>query len=43
VEVLPDAMSPRILRAGIAIDVAAANAYVERQGSPQQGDLSNKR
>jgi hypothetical protein len=33
VEALPDAMSPRVLRAEIAIDLMAANAYVERHGS----------
>jgi hypothetical protein len=33
VEALPDAMSPRVLRAEIAIDLAGANAYVERYGS----------
>ena len=30
---LPDAMSPRVLRAEIAIDLAAANDYVARHGS----------
>ena len=32
-EALPDAMSPRVLRAEIELDVAAANAYVPRHGS----------
>ena len=32
-EALPDAMSPRVLRAEIAIDLAAANDYVARHGS----------
>jgi hypothetical protein len=32
-EALPDAMSPRILRPEIAIDLAAANDYVARHGS----------
>ena len=30
---VPAAMSPRILRAQIALDLAAANAYVARYGS----------
>ena len=30
---LPDAMSPRVLRAEIEIDLAAANDYVARHGS----------
>ena len=32
-EALPDAMSPRVMRAKIAIDLAAANDYVARHGS----------
>ena len=32
-EALPDAMSPRVLRAEIEIDLAAANDYVARHGS----------
>jgi len=32
-EALPDAMSPRILRAEIQLDLAAANDYVARHGS----------
>jgi hypothetical protein len=32
-EALPRAMSPRVLRAEIAIDLAAANDYVARHGS----------
>jgi hypothetical protein len=32
-EALPDAMSPRVLRAEIETDVAAANDYVARHGS----------
>jgi hypothetical protein len=32
-EALPDAMSPRVLRAQIAMDLAAANDYVARHGS----------
>jgi hypothetical protein len=32
-EALPDAMSPRVLRAEIAIDLAAENDYVARYGS----------
>jgi len=32
-EALPDAMCPRILRAAIAIDLAAANDYVAQHGS----------
>jgi hypothetical protein len=32
-EALPDAMRPRVLRAAIAIDVAAANDYVAQHGS----------
>ena len=32
-EALPDSMSPRVLRAEIAIDLAAANDYVARHGS----------
>jgi hypothetical protein len=32
-EALPPAMSPRVLRAEIAIDLAAANDYVARHGS----------
>ena len=32
-EALPDAMSPRVLRAEIAIDLVAANDYVARHGS----------
>jgi len=30
---LPDAMSPRVLRAEIELDLAAANDYVARYGS----------
>jgi hypothetical protein len=32
-EALPDAMRPRVLRAAIAIDLAAANDYVAQHGS----------
>jgi hypothetical protein len=32
-EAIPDAMSPRVLRAAIEIDLAAANDYVARHGS----------
>jgi hypothetical protein len=32
-EALPDAMCPRVLRAAIAIDLAAANDYVAQHGS----------
>ena len=32
-EALPHAMSPRVLRAEIEIDLAAANDYVARHGS----------
>ena len=32
-EALPDAMSPRILRAEIQLDLPAANDYVARHGS----------
>ena len=32
-EALPDAMSPRVLRAEIEMDLAAANDYVARHGS----------
>ncbi len=32
-EALPDAMSPRVLRAEIELDLAAANDYVARHGS----------
>ena len=32
-EALPEPMSPRVLRAEIELDVAAANAYVARHGS----------
>ena len=32
-EALPDAMSPRVLRAEIEMDLAAANDYVVRHGS----------
>jgi hypothetical protein len=32
-EALPDAMAPRVLRAEIDIDFAAANDYVARHGS----------
>jgi class 3 adenylate cyclase len=32
-EALPDAMSPRVVRAQIEIDLAAANEYVARHGS----------
>jgi hypothetical protein len=32
-EALPDTMSPRVLRAEIEVDLAAANDYVARHGS----------
>ena len=32
-DALPDAMSPRVLRAEIEMDLAAANDYVARHGS----------
>jgi len=32
-EALPEAMSPRVLRAEIELDLAAANDYVARHGS----------
>ena len=32
-EALPDVMRPRVLRAAIAIDLAAANDYVAQHGS----------
>ena len=32
-EALPDSMSPRVIRAKIEIDLAAANDYVARHGS----------
>ena len=32
-EALPDAMSPRVVRAQIEIDLAAANDYVAQHGS----------